>query len=72
MAKHKKHGRQYWPLGLPKGTVRSIITLATLTVYFIAMFLQMFAGISVPETMSSMVITVIAFYFGVRAVEDGK
>lgn len=52
--------------------MRSLITLATLAVYFVAMFLQMFQGIAVPETMSSMVITVIAFYFGVRAVEDGK
>ena len=64
--------RQKLPLGLPKGTVRSIITLATVAVYFIAMFFQMFWGMSVPETMSSMVITVIAFYFGVRAAEDGQ
>ena len=60
------------PFGLPKGTVRSVITLTTVGVYFVAMFFQMFYERQVPDTMSSMVITVIAFYFGVRAAEDSK
>lgn len=50
--------------------MRSLITLVTVFVYFVAMFFQMFWQTRVPETMSSIVITVIAFYFGVRAAED--
>lgn len=69
MTSRKKLRRS--PLGLPKGTVRSLITLGTVGVYFIAMFFQMFLGCTVPETLSAMVLTVIAFYFGVRAAEDG-
>lgn len=65
----KKQHKSRTPLGLPKGTVRSLITLITVGSYFIAMFLQMFWGMQIPETMSSIVITVIAFYFGLRSVE---
>ncbi len=57
------------PLGLPKGSVRSLITITTLVVYFVAVFIQMFMGKVIPETMNMIVISVVAFYFGVRSAE---
>ena len=57
------------PLGLPQGSVRSLITITTLIVYFVAVFIQMFMGKVIPETMNMIVISVVAFYFGVRSAE---
>ncbi len=65
----KKTDKKPFPLGLPKGSIRSLITVSTLFVYFVAVFLQMIMGKIVPESLNSIVITVVAFYFGVRSAE---
>jgi hypothetical protein len=65
-AVHKKGSHGDEPLGLPQGSVRAIITLTTLIVFLIAVMISMFLDKQIPETLTSVVITVIAFYFGTR------
>jgi len=55
------------PLGLPRGSVRAIITILALASYFIASGYSMFSEKSVPEGLTNIAITVIAFYFGTRS-----
>ena len=54
------------PLGLPKGSIRAIITLSVLGAYFIALFMGMIMDKAIPESLSTIVVTVVAFYFGTR------
>jgi len=55
------------PLGLPKGSVRAIITLATLMIFLTAVLIAMVYGKVIPESLNAVVLTVVAFYFGTRA-----
>lgn len=55
------------PLGMPPGSVRSIITLLALVAYIAAAGYSMVSKTPIPESLSSIVITIIAFYFGTRA-----
>jgi len=57
-------------LGLPKGVIRSLITLIIILVYVAALGLQLFYEIAVPDSLHTIVITVVAFYFGIRRGES--
>jgi len=50
------------PLGLPKGSIRSIITLELITTSVVSVLLN----IKIPEWFYGAVVAVVAFYFGVR------
>ena len=53
------------PLGLPRGTVRALVTIA-----FVAVTLFMFATVKVvPVELLLMTGVVVTFYFATRAVE---
>jgi len=58
------------PLWMPKGSVRAMITIIATVGFGVAVTYSMMTGISIPESLSSIVITIIAFYFGTRA--NGK
>lgn len=58
---------QKGPLGMPKGSVRGIITLVAIGGYTAAVAYSMLTGIAIPESLNTIVITVVAFYFGTRA-----
>lgn len=51
------------PLWLPPGSVRALITLLSLGVFFYVSI----KGIDVSRTLDTIVVTVVAFYFGSRA-----
>ena len=55
------------PLGLPKGSVRSIITILALVSFFAAAFISMGTGTSIPEGLTNIALMIVAFYFGTRA-----
>lgn len=55
------------PLGMPQGTVRAAITLIAVIGYMFAMAYAMMHDKFIPESLSSIVITIIAFYFGTRS-----
>lgn len=51
------------PLWLPRGSIRALITVISLLVFFY----MSIKGIEVSETFHTIVVTVVAFYFGTRA-----
>ena len=55
------------PLGMPRGSVRAIITLIALLGYALAAAYSMVKAAPVPEGLTSIAMTVIAFYFGSRS-----
>lgn len=69
MAEKKKLKRNE-PLGLPKGTVRACITILVLVMFCVAAILEMFYGSKVPDTLSAITLTVVAYYFGTRSIES--
>lgn len=54
------------PLGLPKGSVRALLTLAT----FAAGVTMMMLGKEIPDVFAALWATVAAFYFGTRSAEE--
>lgn len=58
-----KDSSSYSPLWLPPGSIRAIITLITLVVFF---YLSIQAQ-EVTDTLGTIVVTVVAFYFGSRS-----
>ena len=65
------------PAGLPRGTIRALITLiiVTLSLYIIILFFFDVAGGEekrFPEVLAAVLSTVIAFYFGTRASSQGQ
>jgi len=55
------------PLWMPKGSVRAIITIMAIVGFSAAVAYSMATGIAIPESLNTIVITVVAFYFGTRA-----
>lgn len=55
------------PLGLPQGSVRAIITILALGTYFAASLYAMISGKVIPDGLTNIAITVVAFYFGTRS-----
>ena len=55
------------PLGLPKGSVRAIITIAAIVGYAVAVGFAMATTAVIPESLSTIIVTIIAFYFGTRS-----
>jgi hypothetical protein len=61
------------PAGLPEGTVRAIITIiiVSFSLYFIVLFtLTGEASKDIPQALSAILATVIAFYFGNRSAKS--
>jgi len=56
-----------YPLGMPRGSVRALITMTTIVGYSVAVAYAMIADKQVPESLSTIVVTIIAFYFGTRS-----
>lgn len=63
--------REYFglPFGVPVGTVRSVITFIIIALGLMFFSVKVFYGdlISIPETLSNIIMAVIAFYFGTRS-----
>ncbi len=59
------------PAGLPSGTVRSVLALiiVTISIYFIV--IGQFSGMGFPATLTTILGTVIGFYFGARSSAKG-
>lgn len=51
-----------YPLGLPRGTVRAIITL----IFFFTCMWLLFNDQKVPETLGNTILILISFYFGIK------
>lgn len=63
------------PAGLPKGTVRSVITfiIVIISLYIIILMLFGFAKVDkFPEILGAVLTTVIAFYFGTRSAAGSQ
>ena len=65
----QKNSRCDQPFGLPRGSIRSLLTILTLLVYFSCVVISMLYGKDIPETLNTITVTMIAFYFGVRSGE---
>ena len=59
-----------FPLGLPKGSVRAIITILALGTFFTASIMSMSAGWTIPEGLTNISLMVVAFYFGTRGASN--
>ncbi|MFZ0391487.1 MAG: hypothetical protein WAN36_13595, partial [Calditrichia bacterium] len=57
------------PFGVPVGTIRSVITLIVVAVGLLMFSLKIFYGnpVNIPETLTNIIMAVIAFYFGTRS-----
>ncbi len=65
-----KRTRYNEPMGLPKGTVRASITILVLVMFCLAIAIEMLYGSKVPDTLSAITLTVVAYYFGTRSAES--
>ena len=52
--------------GYPKGTIRALITMIVIFAYLAIVLYAMISDKVIPETMSNIALTVVAFYFGSR------
>lgn len=59
------------PAGLPKGTVRSVLALIIVTISLYFIVVGTFRGTGFPETLTTVLGTVIGFYFGARSSQKG-
>ncbi|MFY9269853.1 MAG: hypothetical protein WAO55_08930 [Candidatus Manganitrophaceae bacterium] len=55
------------PFGLPTGSVRSVIALMIVTISLFFIVLQVFLGVNFPEGLTTLLGTIIGFYFGSRS-----
>ncbi len=72
--KEEKHMALFFesPAGLPAGTVRSVLALIIVTISLYFIVVGTFTGTGFPETLTTVLGTVIGFYFGARSSSKGS